>query len=73
MAQTSFEPVTFDFLERVVVQHYEKFMSTMEFIRLTYPCEDSERWEFDDETKSVRRVKLPDLEWLPYEEANESP
>lgn len=73
MMRVSSEPLTFSALERIAAQHYNGFMDTMEFIHLTYPCEDSERWEFDDETKTVRRAKLPDMEWLPFEEANDDP
>lgn len=62
---------TFSDLELTASYHHSRFMDAIEFIRLTYPCEDSERWEYDDETKTVRRVKLPDMEWLPYEEKND--
>ncbi len=71
MLRISDEPITFSALERIAAQHYNAFMDTMEFIRLTYSCEDSERWEFCDETKSVRRVKVPTMEWLPFEEKND--
>lgn len=62
---------TFSNLELLAAYHYGCFHEVMEKVRLTYPCEDSERWEYDDETQTVRRVSLPNMEWLPFEEANE--
>lgn len=62
---------TFSDLELAASYHYSRFMDTMEFVRRTYPCEDSERYEYDDETKTIRRVRLSDMEWLPYEEPND--
>lgn len=58
-------------LEKIAHYHYWAFHNAVDKVRDIYPCEDSERWDWDEETGTFRKIKLPSLEWLPFEEANE--
>jgi len=58
-------------LEKIASLHYWAYHNIVDKVREIYPCEDSERWDFDEETESFRKINLPSLEWQPFEEANE--
>lgn len=60
-------------LENRAAQSFHTFLHLMNDVRKTFPLPENERWEWDDEKLVFRRVKLPDMEWLPYEEANDVP
>jgi len=50
---------------------FGEFLGALKEVREKFPLPDNERWEWDDENFKFRRVKLPDMEWLPFEEPNE--
>ncbi len=58
-------------LEKLATLHYWAYHNIVDKVREIYPCEDSERWDFDEETETFRKIKLSSLEWLPFEETNE--
>lgn len=50
--------------------HFKFFYELMEELNREFYVPDT-RWEIDEETFSVRRVKLPEMEWEQFEEAND--
>jgi len=50
--------------------HYKFFAELLEELNKEF-CVPDTRWEIDEETYKVRRVKLPEMEWERFEEAND--
>lgn len=61
----------FQYIQGCAVNAFKEFLLCQRQLRKLYPLPENERWEFDDENFKFRRVKLPDMEWLPFEEPNE--
>lgn len=53
-----------------VEEHWSIFFRYLEELNKRYPKTDT-RWEMDENTNKVRRVKLPDMEWEQFEEPND--
>lgn len=57
-------------LRKKVEEHWSIFFRYLEELNKRYP-KDNTRWEMDENTNKVRRVKLPDMEWEQFEEPND--
>lgn len=61
----------FQQLQGFAALQFGEFLGALKDVREKFPLPANERWEWDDENFKFRRVKLPDMEWLPFEEPNE--
>ncbi len=61
----------FQYLQDHAANSFESFLDCLEQVRKLYPLPDNQTWEWNDQTMKFRRVKLPEMEWLPFEEAND--
>lgn len=61
----------FQYLQDHAANSFESFLYCLEQVRKLYPLPGGQMWEWDDENLTFRKVKLPEMEWLPFEEAND--
>jgi len=61
----------FQYLEDHAANSFESFLDALKDVRELYPLPDGQMWEWDDENMKFRKVKLPEMEWLNFEEPND--
>lgn len=61
----------FLWLQNIAAEYFEEFQQALNETRRMFPLGENEKWEWDDENLKIRRIKLPEMEWLPFEEAND--
>jgi len=58
------------YLKSRAAESYKSLMTVLETLNRDHKKPDT-HWEMDEDKGVVRRVKLPSLEWEPFEEPNE--
>lgn len=61
----------FQYIQDHAANSFESFLCCMKDVREMFPLPSGEAWEWDDENMKFRRIKLPECEWLPFEEPND--
>lgn len=61
----------FQYLQDHAANSFKSFLDCLKDVREIYPLPDGQIWEWDDENMKFRKVKLPECEWLPFEEPND--
>ena len=61
----------FQYLQDHAANSFESFLDCLKDVREMYPLPDGQMWEWDDENLTFRKVKLPEMEWLDFEEPND--
>ena len=59
---------TFEEYQKKIRRSYEDFWQFKRELDQYYPAGPNKIWDYDDESSSMRRVSLPEMEWEPYGE-----
>ena len=61
----------FQHLQDHAANSFESFLDCLKDVREMFPLPDGQMWEWDDEKLQFRKLKMPECEWLPFEEPND--
>lgn len=61
----------FQYIQDHAANSFESFQQCLQDMRELFPLPDGQMWEWDDEKLQFRRLKMPECEWLPFEEPND--
>jgi hypothetical protein len=67
----SVKTTDFQYLQDHAANSFESFLDCLKDLREMFPLPDGQMWEWDDENLTFRKVKLPEMEWLDFEEPND--
>jgi hypothetical protein len=67
----SVKTTDFQYLQDHAANSFESFLDCLKDVREMFPLPDGQMWEWDDENLTFRKVKLPEMEWLDFEEPND--
>ena len=59
---------TFDEYQKKIRRAYEDFWQFKRELEQYYPAGPNKIWDFNDETMSMRKLKIETQEWEPYSE-----
>lgn len=63
-------PDDFQYLKSRAAECFRGLKTVLDTLNKKYPKPDY-RWEMDEDKGIVRRVKLPEMAWEPFEEPND--
>lgn len=61
----------FQYIQDHAANSFESFQQCLQDLREMFPLPDGEIWEWDDQNMKFCKLKMPECEWLPFEEPND--